>query len=222
MSWDSIWDTIFRQQEWGKYPGEELIRFIAKNFYSVERRQYVRILEVGCGPGANIWFCAREGFQVYGIDGSSTAIARCRARLDSEIDNWQGRIQTGDICSIDFPADYFDAVIDCEAICCNDITSSKLIYREAARVLKVGGKLFSKAFAVGSWGWGTGEKLGHNAFLCNEGPLKGEGYTRFTDRSEIPDLLGPAFNLLSIEKLSRTLSNGRDEIIEWIIEAEKL
>ncbi|EDP6584064.1 class I SAM-dependent methyltransferase, partial [Campylobacter jejuni] len=29
-----IWENIFSQKEWGKYPSENLIRFIAKNFYN--------------------------------------------------------------------------------------------------------------------------------------------------------------------------------------------
>jgi hypothetical protein len=32
--WDKGWDKIFSTAEWGKYPGEELIRFIARNFYA--------------------------------------------------------------------------------------------------------------------------------------------------------------------------------------------
>jgi tRNA G46 methylase TrmB len=52
------------QQEWGKYPPEHVIRFVARNFYRVPDRKYVHLLEVGCGPGANVWFMAREGFAV--------------------------------------------------------------------------------------------------------------------------------------------------------------
>ena len=68
--WDKGWDKIFSTQEWGKYPGEELIRFIARNFYAAPNRKDIRILEVGCGTGANLWFLAKEGFNAFGIDGS--------------------------------------------------------------------------------------------------------------------------------------------------------
>lgn len=63
-----IWDMVFSNQEWGKYPSEDLIRFIARNFYKVENRKNVKILELGCGPGANIWYLAREGFSFCGVD----------------------------------------------------------------------------------------------------------------------------------------------------------
>lgn len=37
-SWDSVWEKIFQEQEWGKYPGESLIQFIARNFYKMDRK----------------------------------------------------------------------------------------------------------------------------------------------------------------------------------------
>ena len=63
--WYPVW-KVFVGQTWGKYPGEDLIRFIARNFYSRQIRRDTRILEVGCGPGANLWFLAREGFSFAG------------------------------------------------------------------------------------------------------------------------------------------------------------
>ena len=83
MSWDRTWEKVFKENEWGKYPDENFIRFLARNFYKKDRKN-IRILEIGCGPGANIWYMAREGFDVYGIDGSSIAIERARTRLKTE------------------------------------------------------------------------------------------------------------------------------------------
>jgi len=47
MVWDKTWDNVFLKKEWGKYPPEELIRFIARNFYEVKNRKKVRILDMG-------------------------------------------------------------------------------------------------------------------------------------------------------------------------------
>jgi 2-polyprenyl-3-methyl-5-hydroxy-6-metoxy-1,4-benzoquinol methylase len=74
MAWNSGWDDIFRKHEWGKYPSENLVRYVGRNFYTVKDRSAITILEVGCGTGANLWYLAREGFSVYGIDGSNVAI----------------------------------------------------------------------------------------------------------------------------------------------------
>ena len=34
MAWDSVWDGVFRENEWGKYPDENLIRFVAGKYYA--------------------------------------------------------------------------------------------------------------------------------------------------------------------------------------------
>lgn len=82
-AWDPIWEEVFHSQEWGKYPGESLIRFIARNFYKRNRKE-VRILEIGCGTGANIWYLCREGFSAYGIDGSKKAVSLANNRIKTE------------------------------------------------------------------------------------------------------------------------------------------
>jgi len=38
MAWDPIWERVFSSQAWGKYPGEDLIRFVARNFYAAPDR----------------------------------------------------------------------------------------------------------------------------------------------------------------------------------------
>ena len=115
---------------------------------------------------------------------------------------------------------YFDAVIDNEAVYCNDYEISRNIYREAARVTRKGGKLFARTFARGSWGSDTGEKVGHNAWRVAEGPLLNKGYSRFTDEQEIPDLF-QGYVLSEVELLARTMGNQAHEVKEWVVLGEK-
>jgi SAM-dependent methyltransferase len=220
MVFDPIWEDVFKTQAWGKYPGEDLIRFVARNFYRVSDRGAVKILEVGCGPGANLWYIAREGFSVYGVDGSSTAITQARTRLDSECPTWKGELKVGDITKLEFEDGIFDAVIDNEAICCNSFDNAKIIYGELARVCKKGAKLFSRTFASGSWGDSTGESVGHNAWVVSEGPLLGKGFNRFTEFSEIPQLIA-GFEIREVELLTRTMDSRNHEVREWLIVGEK-
>lgn len=220
--WDPVWETIFTQQAWGKYPSEALIRFIAQNYYSVVQREAIRILELGCGPGANLWFLARESFAFTGIDGSASAIDQATARLDGEVPGWRGRgeLHVGDISSLPFPDETFDAVIDHESVYCNEFSVSKEIYSEAQRVTKAGGGLFVRTFATGSWGDGTGESVGPKAWLCSEGPLAGKGFARFTSLEDIPSLL-TGYSGVVVELLSWSLNGQRNSVKEWIVTAWK-
>ena len=74
-TFDEIWEDIHKNKEWGRYPSEEVIRFVARNYYNQDRDK-VKILDFGCGAGANTWFLAREGFDTYAFDGSKTAVKR--------------------------------------------------------------------------------------------------------------------------------------------------
>jgi 2-polyprenyl-3-methyl-5-hydroxy-6-metoxy-1,4-benzoquinol methylase len=140
-SWDSTWEKIYSSREWGRYPPEELIRFVARNFYSVENRKDVKFLDIGCGTGAAAWFIAREGFTVYGIDGSETAIEIVKKVFEKE--KLAGEFKVGDIINLDYPDNFFDCIVDVNALQHNKPENIKIILKQCLRVLKPGGKMFS-------------------------------------------------------------------------------
>jgi SAM-dependent methyltransferase len=217
-----VWDKIFSESEWGKYPAESLIRFIAHNFYKNTVRNITRILEVGSGPGPNLWYLAREGFQVYGVEGSKVAVERAVDRLDREVPGWKGEIVQGDIRNLRYPDDFFDAVIDNEAVYTHVFEESQKIYREMLRVLKTDGRLYSRTFATGTYGEGTGKQVGKNTWAVAEGVLANIDISRFTSGDEIPALYSP-FILDDVNLLSMTIG-GIDSgkfIKEWIVIGHK-
>ena len=113
-SWDQSWDTVYQQQGRDKYPSENVIRFMARNYYRVDDRKTVRVLDLGCGGGNNLWYLAREGFAAYGIDGSKTAIVRAKERLTTE--GLTASMFVADLVALPFPDEYFDVAIDRQSI----------------------------------------------------------------------------------------------------------
>jgi len=220
MAWDTIWEEVFKNRPWGKYPGEDLIRFVARNFYKAPNRRDIKLLEVGCGTGSNLWYMAREGFTVYGVEGSETAAKIAVNRLDDEVPGWSGRVIVQDMTSLPFDQGYFDAVIDNQATSCNSYEDSQRIYAEMARVTKEGGALFSRTFAKGCWGDETGEPAGRNAWIVAAGPLFNLGLARFTEYGEIPDLIKD-FQINEIELITRSMESQRQTVKEWVITAIK-
>jgi SAM-dependent methyltransferase len=225
MAWDSVWEQVFTSQPWGKYPGEDLIRFVARHYYKSPQRADVRFLEVGSGTGANLWYLAREGFAAFGVEGSASAAELARQRLTAECAGWDapprsGRITIGDILHLPVEDSSFDAVLDSEAVYCNSYADSCRIYREMHRVAKPGGRMFVRTFATGSWGDGIGRQVGPRAYVADAGPLAGKGFSRFTAREELAELLTP-WIVGDVNLIARTVNEGRNEIREWIVEAVK-
>ena len=124
MVWDMVWDDVFCKSEWGKYPNESLIRFVAGKYYGSPNRKNIKILEVGCGPGANLWYLSREGFNAYGVDGSQKAISIARKRFSDE--HLMVELQVCDIMKLPYPDNYFDCVVDIECLYANSFANSEL------------------------------------------------------------------------------------------------
>ncbi len=215
--WDPVWEELFRTRGWGRYPSEDLVRFMARTFPEPAR---VRVLELGCGPGANLWYLAREGFRVVGLDGSPTALAECWRRLRAE--GLHACLVRADAARLPFPAASFDVVLDVECLYANPWEAARRAVAEAARVLVPGGWLWSKTFAPGTSGEGDGEPAPGEPGAwrrLRSGPLAGKGFTRFTPRERLPALYQP-LELVAVDETSRT--DGPWRVREWLVACRRL
>ena len=66
--WNKGWDEIFSKKDWGRYPDLSVVRFILGKTRKKIKKNKIKVLEVGCGTGANLSFLAKEGFKTYGLD----------------------------------------------------------------------------------------------------------------------------------------------------------
>jgi len=218
------WDTLFRSRSWGRYPPEELVRFTARTFPEIARRRQLRVLEVGCGPGANLWYLAREGFSVSGIDGSESAIGTAHERLIAEgLQNTDHRadLRVGNFVALPWADAEFDFVADIEAIYANPLPVIRSVISEIWRVLKPGGWFFGKMFGPRTTGITSGRQLeAGTTENPDEGPLHGLGIAHsFTD-GEIRREFA-AFSDLHLDWVDRSDRNGTVQIFEWLVQARK-
>jgi len=217
--WDNHWEDVFRTQNWGKYPPEALIRFIARNWYGVDDRSRIRLLDLGCGPGACTWFMAREGFTVSGIDGAKTAIALAQERMASE--NLPAEFRVGDFQSLPWPNEYFDGVVDNASLCHTSWNVAQAAVGEILRVLRPGGRLFSSSFTNQTWGFGTGDQVGPLTYTnIPEGPFANKGLVRFMDREHV-QILYCGFEDRTIEMSVYTLEQMQHRIENWVFTGRK-
>ncbi len=217
-SFDEVWENIHATQEWGKYPSEQVIRFVARNYYGKERHS-IKMLDFGVGGGNHTWYLAREGFDTYGFDGSKSAVEKVKERLKAE--ELQADVRVRDALELDYQMDFFDCIIDSATIVSNMYGNIVKMYQETYRLLKQGGKLYSITFTTGTTGCGTGIELEKNTFKdITEGSLKGRGTCHFFEKEELNSLLETiGFQKIIIDSLRFT---DREDIVEqFLVQAEK-
>ncbi len=219
MAWDAAWDRVYERGQWGKYPPEELVRFMARSFGVDRDHSQVRVLELGCGSGANLWFLARESYAATGIDAAAKALAMARRRLEAE--GLRAGLVSGDVSDITevFAGTRFDAVIDICCLQCNSFAESCMMAEKACEILKPGGRFFSMLSSRGSWGDGLGRQIEPGTFTAiGEGPYSGLGVNHFFDRPEV-EALAATFSSAQIDYSERTHDNGRYRIGHWLLSA---
>ena len=218
-TWDPVWEQIFQSREWGKYPPEHVIRFVARNFYRATDRSSIRLLEIGCGPGVNVWFMAREGFNVSGIDGSSTAIQKASQRLAAE--SLTSDLRVGDFTQLPWPDASFDGAVENVSLYTNPWASIQRALREIRRVLKPGAPFLSSFFTDRTWGYGQGETVELDGFVnIREGPLAGGGFCLFLKRSRVMEIFRD-FSDVHVERASWTLDDEQHLVEQFVIACRK-
>lgn len=213
-SFNEEWETVHSTQEWGMYPTEHVIRFIARNYYNVPERGKIKILDFGCGTGAHTWYLAREGFDAYAFDGSESAIRRAKERFAKE--RLSADFKVLDALEADYPDEYFDAIVDNVCIYGNLLENIKQMYANCYRMLKTGGKMVTTCFEKRTQGYGTGTALEKDTYVdITEGALVGRGTTHFYNEEELYKvLLNAGFKNIQIDKI---LYTDRDIQIEQYI-----
>ena len=219
----AIWDQVFKENEWGKYPSTPVIRFIARNFYGEKSRGKIKILEVGSGVGANLWFCAREGFSVIALEGSEIAVNRMTKRFEDE-----GLLHTlidtkvGDYFNTldEIEDESIDAIIDVESLYCNSFIRTKEVIKKCFEKLKPNGVMLSLTFADKSWGF-TGDECDYHAVFPEDGPMSGKGFSRYTTKNDIEKLYKLNDNKIERIEKQEYYYNQNNVIKEWIIEIKK-
>lgn len=220
MSWDPVWERVFSSRSWGRYPHEDVVRFLARAFYTAPDRSRIRILDLGCGPGSGTsWFCAREGFSLSGIDASPTAIKKSRARFHEE--GLNGEFVQGDVDALPWADDSFDAVLDVVCLACNTEAETAAAVKEIHRVLKPGGIHFSMTPRAGCWGDIAGERLDTTTLAeVVEGPFAGLGRTRFATADSLRRLYS-RFRDHALEYTVRSAEQGNREVTHWLFTCRK-
>ncbi|MGB9069512.1 MAG: class I SAM-dependent methyltransferase [Candidatus Acidiferrales bacterium] len=227
----SFYENSYESSGFGaqrRYPNEELMRFMGRAFFSVprEQRKGMRILEVGCGSGGNLWAIAREGFDTYGIDLSAEGINLCNRMLEA----WgcSATLQVGDMADLPYEARFFDAVVDVFSSNCLPEKDFHRYLDDVSRVLKPAGKYFSYTPSKNSDVFketASSDRIDPstlNGIRRPTAPFYGNFYPfRFMSRDEYAALLAEDFTVTYSETVGRTYRSGQEYFEFVVVQAER-
>jgi len=111
-------------------------------------RPGMRILDLGCGTGKNTAVLETLGFEVYGLDLSTLAIARCQQLVPHP-----ERFLSGSAASLPWENAFFDIVLDIGCLHCMPEALRPVAVQEIARVMKPQGVTYSRSFKPREEAW---------------------------------------------------------------------
>lgn len=133
------WDAIYRSGAPVRYwPSEDVIRFAARRL-----KAEARVLEVGCGNGANTWGLVESNCEVVAIDVSAVAIEMARRyvgdrRQSANVTFYELSVGALPVLTPGF----FDAIVDCRVSQHVPWGAHLTAYRNYYERLKPGGWIF--------------------------------------------------------------------------------
>lgn len=213
-SFHYFWEQKYLDGYDTRYPWDTVVSFVFRNAPENKPRQEVKILEVGCGTGANLWFAAREGFRVYGVDGSATAIDLAKKRFHD--DELNGNFYVADFTCLPFDDTEFDLVIDRAALTCVGFAAAQKAIKEIYRVMKLGARFFFCPYSDRHSSCSSGEQ-GQDEQRMNItlGTMVDAGPICFYGRQQVIKILQD-FHLSSLQHMEYA------EMLEpaWLVHAE--
>ncbi|NKB75839.1 MAG: methyltransferase domain-containing protein [Gammaproteobacteria bacterium] len=216
---DTVWEDIYqRGEQLNLYPYDSVVAFLMRRFG--KKPQSINILEIGCGAGNNLWFAARQGFTVSGIDASASALAFARKRFEQ--DKLTGEFEVGSFTELPWGDSLFDVIIDRAASTNVGFETAKTVISQAHRVLKTGGLIYSEVFSDQSSS--RGDKSQDGVLSNIRGPYSGAGQIYFYSKSELQQLYQHSWDLLELfhTQKAQYLEDGVELFAHWSLVAKKV
>jgi len=202
LEFDPVWEQeIYSQgKHLNRYPFDAVVSFVYRWRPRDKPIAETDVIELGCGTANNLWFAAREGFRVAGIDASTSAISHARRRFADE--RLAGDLRCGNFLDLPWADDSFDLAIDRCSLTCISPDARRDAVAEVRRVLQPGGVFFCNGYSERHASARLGERQADGRTTAiRGGTLTGVGGLTFSSKAEMQDLFAEGWELLRLEHL---------------------
>jgi SAM-dependent methyltransferase len=136
-----LYDTLYsvnpKNVPWGYETPDSDLAYIMKR---INIQSNAKVLDAGCGNGKNSAYLEEKGFEIYGFDLSTQAIAVARKKVSS------GHFMVADAKNLPYADETFDLIVDVGLLHCIPPEGWEPFKREVFRILKVKGYYFLREY----------------------------------------------------------------------------
>lgn len=159
----NVWKRLYAEGKNDlRYPNDVFVRLAYRYLDSSVHK----VLDYGCGTGANLIHLAQRGFNLSGAEISEHALETTRGRLDQLGLNADLRCVSPGV-ALPWASESFDAVIAWQVLCYNDWRSWNIAAGELDRLLRQGGVFICATTAPGDISQTMAESLGDGLYRSN-------------------------------------------------------
>jgi len=219
LEFSEEWEERYRENtNMSIWPWSDLVSHV--NNYVKPLNSQLRVLELGCGAGANIPFFQSFNADYFGIDGSNIIINMLKKKFPDIKDN----LKVGDITNEIMFKGKFDLIIDRSALTHNSINGIKKGLDFTYEKLKNNGKFigidwFSTKCSEFTKGQINGDEFTRS---FQDGPFANVGTTHFAEKFHMIDFFKKFKILVLDHKITKTEIPENDyTLATWNIVAQK-
>lgn len=211
------WEQRYRDNtHLGVWPWSDLVSYVMRYAKPAGKR----VLELGCGAGANIPFFAQQVADYHAIEGSDTIVHR----LWEKFPQYRETIKVGDFTQ-QIPFDgMFDLIVDRGSLTCNRTDDIRNALRFVYERLKPDGKFIGiDWFSTQHSDYGKAELLDpYTSANLSEGHLANTGIIHFSDRAHLEDLFSDfRLEVLEHKTVKRELPEDGFVLATWHLVVSK-
>lgn len=223
MGFDSEWERRYAENtHMSVWPWSDVVSLVHRHLKPTLHAGGGRVLELGCGAGANIPLFRSLGMDYFAIEGSTTIVDQLHARYP----DLAQQIAVGDFTKAISEEGGFDLVLDRASLTCNNTSAIKNCLSLVRQTLKQGGYFlgvdwYSKQhsdFIGGDFVDDEHTKNNHQT-----GQFFGTGRVHFSDEKHLRELFSD-FEIIFLEEKQSRRFEPRDNHLfaSWNIVARKI
>jgi len=214
------WDQQYRANaQMSIWPWSDLVSYVMR--YAAPKAAPFKVLELGCGAGANIPFFRHLGVDYYAIEGSEFIVGKLRESFSE----YESRIVIGDF-TVDIPFEGpFDLVVDRASLTHSTESGIRNALKMVRVRMKPGAKYigidwFSTEHSDSTKGSAPGEE--NTRVNLTEGQFSGLGGVHFSDRQHLLDLFsGFRMEIMEHKVVRKVIPSDTHVFASWNFVAVK-